>query len=213
MTAREEERRRIRREIHDGIGPLLAAALLRTETAIDLPPGCQSQAESLQKLHHLQKTALIDVRSLVEGLRPPALDHGGLLAALEQHAELSASMTAPSSPAVRFEVSGDLSILPAAVEVAAYRIAQEAISNATKHAGAQRITVRMTRTENGLTIEVDDDGIGGAADSNPRGVGLASMTERAAELGGWCTNGHSSTGGTRVKAWLPILIEDSVGNA
>ena len=92
VTAREEERRHIRREIHDGIGPLLAAALLRTETAMELPPGCASQAESLQKLHALQQTALTDVRSLVEGLRPPALDHGGLLAALQQHAELSAVM-------------------------------------------------------------------------------------------------------------------------
>jgi two-component system NarL family sensor kinase len=213
VTAREEERRRIRREIHDGVGPLLAAALLRTESAMDLPPGCESQAESLQKLHHLQKTALTDVRSLVEGLRPPALDHGGLLPALEQHAELSAGMTEPSSPAVSFEVSGDLSILPAAVEVAAYRIAQEAISNATKHAGAQRISVRMTHADNGLTVEIDDDGMGVAADANPRGVGLASMTERATELGGWCTNGHSPTGGTRVKAWLPILIEGSAVNA
>jgi two-component system, NarL family, sensor kinase len=213
VTAREEERRRIRREIHDGIGPLLAAALLRTETAMDLPPGCASQAESLQKLHHLQKTALTDVRGLVEGLRPPALDHGGLLSALQQHADLSADIAEPTCPAVTFEVSGDLSILPAAVEVAAYRIAQEGISNATRHADAQRITVRMTRADNGLTVEVEDDGNGVAADTNPRGVGLASMTERATELGGWCTNGHSPTGGTRVKAWLPILIEDSVGNA
>ena len=171
VTAREEERRFIRREIHDGIGPLLAAALLRTETAMDLPPGCPSQAESLQKLHELQKTALIDVRSLVEGLRPPALDHGGLLSALQQHAELSAGMTMPNSPAVSFEVVGDISILPAAVEVAAYRIAQEAISNATKHACAQRIAVRMSRTDNGLTVEIDDDGIGVMADTNPLGHG------------------------------------------
>jgi signal transduction histidine kinase len=213
VTAREEERRRIRREIHDGIGPLLAAAMLRTETTMDLPPGCPSQAESLQKLHHLQKIALTDVRSLVEGLRPPALDHGGLVCALQQHAELSTGMAAESSPTVGFEVSGDLAILPAAVEVAAYRIGQEAISNATKHAGAQRITVRMSRTENGLTIQVDDDGNGVEAHTNPRGVGLASMTERATELGGWCTNGHSPSGGTRVKAWLPILVEDSVENA
>lgn len=213
VTAREEERRRIRREIHDGIGPLLAAALLRTESAMDLPSGSPSQIESLQKLHDLQKKALIDIRSLVEGLRPPALDHGGLLSALQQHAKLSAGMTAPNSPAVSFEVSGDLSILPAAVEVGAYRIAQEAISNATKHAGAQRIAVRMTRTDTGLTVEVEDDGIGAVADTNPRGVGLASMTERATELGGWCTNGHSSNGGTRIKAWLPILIEGSAVNA
>lgn len=213
VTAREEERRRIRREIHDGIGPLLVAALLRTESAMDLPSGSPSQIESLQKLHDLQKTALIDIRSLLEGLRPPALDHGGLLSALQQHAKLSAGMTAPNSPAVSFEVSGDLSILPAAVEVGAYRIAQEAISNATKHAGAQRIAVRMTRTDTGLTVEVEDDGIGAVADTNPRGVGLASMTERATELGGWCTNGHSSNGGTRIKAWLPILIEGSAVNA
>jgi two-component system, NarL family, sensor kinase len=191
------------------IGPLLAAALLRTEAAMDLPPGCRSQAESLQKLHALQKTALTDVRSLVEGLRPPALDHGGLLSALKQHADLSANMAVANSPAVSFEVTGDLSVLPAAVEVAAYRIAQEAISNATKHSGAQRITVRMTRGDNGLTLEIDDDGIGAAAETNPSGVGLASMTERATELGGWCTRENSPTSGTRVKAWLPILTEGS----
>jgi two-component system, NarL family, sensor kinase len=213
VTAREEERSRIRREVHDGIGPLLAAALLRTETAMDLPSGSPSQIESLRKLHHLQQTALTDLRSLVEGLRPPALDHGGLLSALQQHAELSAGPTTPSSPTVRFEISGDLSILPAAVEVAAYRIAQEAISNATKHAHAQRVTVRLSCRDDGLSVEVDDDGIGVAADTNRSGVGLASMTERATELGGWCTNEHSPTGGTRVKAWLPVLIEGSAISA
>jgi signal transduction histidine kinase len=211
VTAREEERCRIRREIHDGIGPLLAAALLRTETAMDQPSGSSTQAESLLKLHDLQKTALTDIRSLVEGLRPPALDHGGLLSALQLHAELSAGSAAPNAPQVSFEVSGDVDMLPAAVEVTAYRIGQEAISNATKHASAQHITVRVTRTEDSLTVEIDDDGIGVAADINPRGVGLASMTERATELGGWCTNGHSPAGGTRVKAWLPILIEGSAG--
>jgi two-component system NarL family sensor kinase len=208
VTAREEERRRIRREIHDGIGPLLAAALLRTETTMDLPPGEPSQAESLQKLHHLQEIALTDVRSLVEGLRPPALDNGGLLPALRQHAELSVGTADTSSPAVSFEVSGDISLLPAAVEVAAYRIAQEAISNATRHACAQRITVRLSRDDDGLTIEIEDDGVGVSVSTNPSGVGLSSMTERATELGGWCINEHSPTGGTRVKAWLPILIED-----
>jgi two-component system NarL family sensor kinase len=211
VTAREEERRRIRREIHDGIGPLLAAALLRTETAMELPPGCQ--AESLQKLHELQKTALIDVRSLVEGLRPPALDNGGLLGALQQHAEVSAVMGTQGPPTITFEVAGDLSVLPAAVEVAAYRIGQEAISNATKHAGAQRIIVRMSHTDSGLTLEIEDDGVGLAANNNSLGVGRISMTERATELGGWCTTEHSATGGTRVNAWLPILIEDLAKNA
>lgn len=114
---------------------------------------------------------------------------------------------AANSPAISFELSGDLAILPAAVEVAAYRIGQEAISNATKHAGAHGIAVRMTRTDSGLTIEIEDDGIGVATGSNPSGVGLASMTERATELGGWCRNEVSPTGGTRVTVWLPIMID------
>jgi signal transduction histidine kinase len=121
VTAREEERRRIRREIHDGIGPLLAAALLRTESAMALPSGSPGQTESLLKPHELQKTTLTDIRSLVEGLRPPALDHGGLLGALQQHAELSTVMGAHGPPTVTFEVAGELSMLPAGVEVAAYQ--------------------------------------------------------------------------------------------
>jgi two-component system, NarL family, sensor kinase len=180
---------------------------------MNLPPGSPSQGESLRKLRALQNTALTDVRSLVEGLRPPALDHGGLLPALQQHVELSAGMAVPDSPTVSFEVAGDISILPAAVEVAAYRIAQEAISNATKHAGVQRVTVRLSRTDESLTVEIDDDGIGVAANGNKSGVGLPSMTERATELGGWCTKEYSATGGTRVEAWLPILIEDSAKDA
>ena len=116
-------------------------------------------------------------------------------------------------PTITFEVAGDLSVLPAAVEVAAFRIGQEAISNATKHAGARRIIVRMSHTDSGLTVEIDDDGVGVAANHNSSGVGRVSMTERATELGGWCTNEDSPTGGTRVKAWLPILIEGSAGAA
>jgi two-component system NarL family sensor kinase len=71
----------------------------------------------------------------------------------------------------------------------------------------------MTHMDNGLTLEINDDGIGGTNDRNPAGVGLASMIERATELGGWCTNQHSPTGGTQVKAWLPILMDGSAGNA
>jgi signal transduction histidine kinase len=71
------------------------------------------------------------------------------------------------------------------------------------------ITVRISRNDNGLTLEIDDDGIGIPADTNGSGLGKASMTERATELGGWFTNGHSPGGGTRVVAWLPILIEGS----
>jgi signal transduction histidine kinase len=100
------------------------------------------------------------------------------------------------------------------VEVGAYRIGQEAISNATKHAGAQRIIARMTHTDNSLALEIEDDGVWVTANNNnSSGVGRISMTERATELGGWCTSEHSPTGGTRVKAWLPILSEDAAAIA
>jgi signal transduction histidine kinase len=204
VTAREQERRRIRREIHDGIGPLLSAALLWTETAMELPSGSPSQRETLRKLYELQQGALSDIRSLIEGLRPPALDHGGLVSALQRHAEQSAIMATRSSPGIRFQVSGDLAILPVAVEIAAYRIAQEAISNAIKHGGAQHVTVCMIRDDNGLTIRIDDDGLGFGSDVNPTGVGLVSIRERATELGGCCGYEHSPDGATRVEAWLPI---------
>jgi two-component system, NarL family, sensor kinase len=71
----------------------------------------------------------------------------------------------------------------------------------------------MSHTDSGLTLEIEDDGVGLASDNSFSGVGRTSMTERATELGGWCTNEHSPTGGTRVKAWLPILIEGSAADA
>jgi signal transduction histidine kinase len=211
VAAREDERRRIRREIHDGIGPLLAAALLRTETAMELPSGSPLQDEALQQLHNLQKTAISDIHSLLEGLRPPALEHGDLLAALRQHAEIVTSIAGRSSPTVRFGISNDISMLPDAIEFSAYRIAQEAISNAIRHSCAQRITVRITRGCDGLTIDIEDDGIGVAAENNPLGVGLTSMTERATELGGWCISKCPPTGGTHIQTWLPITQRTSMG--
>jgi len=209
VAAREAERRRIRREIHDGIGPLLAAALLRTEIAMELPLGSPMQAEALRKLHKLQKTAIADFQGLLEGLRPPALERGDLLTALRQHADLIANMAAENPPTIDFDISEDISRLTAAVEIAAYRITQESISNAIKHAYAQHITIRITRASDSLTIEIDDDGIGVTAD-NPLGVGLISMGERAAELGGWCVVTHRPTGGTHVKTWLPIIQQLSM---
>jgi len=209
VTAREQERRRIRREIHDGIGPLLAAALLWTETAMDLPSGSPSQKETLRKLYELQQGALTDIRSLVEGLRPSALDHGGLISALQRHAEQSAIIATKSSPSVGFRVSGDLATLPAAVEIAAYRIAQEAMSNAMKHGRARHITVSMIRGDDDLTIRIDDDGFGFGSDIRPTGIGLTSIKERAAELGGCWMYEHLPGGGARVEVRLPIALKGS----
>ncbi|WP_344808246.1 sensor histidine kinase [Microlunatus ginsengisoli] len=204
VTAREDERRRVRREIHDGIGPLLAAALLRTELAAPTAP--PTQARTFNQLRELQQTALSDLRHLVEGLRPPALDHGGLDTALRQHANLSVTGHPCDSPEVVIQVSGDLTDLPAAIEVAAYRIGQEAITNATRHAHARHIDVRLERSPGSLVVQVSDDGRGVPKASNIAGVGMVSMRERATELGGEYIT-ETLTPGTRIRAQLPIVLD------
>lgn len=145
--------------------------------------------------------AVTDVRRLVYGLRPPALDDLGLTGALkaraahEDHGGLGITVEAPEK----------LPPLPAAVEVAAYRIAQEAVTNAARHAGACNCTVTLVPDEeaNVLRLEVADDGRGIPEDRSA-GVGLSSMRERAGELGGSCTVEVAASGGTRVAAFLPL---------
>jgi signal transduction histidine kinase len=143
--------------------------------------------------------ALADVRRLVHDLRPPALDDLGLLGALRQLAERL------RPPGLTIEVAGSagLDALPAAVEVAAYRIASEALTNVTRHAAATTCRVRIETDGTQLTVAVADDGTGIPADT-PTGVGLVSLRERAAELGGecqiLCPDGH----GTLIRARLPL---------
>jgi two-component system NarL family sensor kinase len=139
-----------------------------------------------------------DVRRLVHDLRPPALDDLGLVGALRQHAE---RMTTGS-----LDVSidaADLGQLSAAVEVAAYRIAGEALTNAARHASASLARVRLRVERDELVVEVADDGVGIALDVEA-GVGLVSLRERAAELGGRTEVSCPATGGTVVRAWLPL---------
>jgi signal transduction histidine kinase len=141
-----------------------------------------------------------DTRRLVYELRPPALDELGLVAALRKQA---ASLGLDGQGIhVRVEAPDRLDGLPAAVEVAAYRITLEALTNARRHAQAHRCQVRLALYD-GLRIEVRDDGRGLPADPAD-GVGLASMRERAGELGGWCEIAPAPNGGTSVRAWLPV---------
>ncbi|GAA3408680.1 hypothetical protein GCM10018952_06670 [Streptosporangium vulgare] len=137
-----------------------------------------------------------DIRHLVYGLRPPALDDLGLAGAVAEMA----------GPGVAVEVRGELPGLPAATEVAAYRIAQEALTNARKHAGAAAtVRVSLERGEDDLSIRVSDDGVG-VPSGRRSGVGLASMRERAAELGGTCVITTPPEGGTVVEAMLPVKL-------
>jgi signal transduction histidine kinase len=201
VTAREEERRRLRRDLHDGVGPTLAALALGLETACMLPAGCRQQEDLLDSLQAETQQAVTDIRRIVYGLRPPALDELGLAAAL--HEEVARLERQPSGPSIAVHIpSGDLDRLPAAVEVAAYRIITEAVTNVVRHARAHRCQVRIRHGQD-LRLEVCDDGAG-LPDGWRAGVGITAMRERAAELGGELTIEPASPRGTRITARLPI---------
>ncbi|MFC4058100.1 histidine kinase [Planomonospora corallina] len=209
VMAREEERRRLRRDLHDGLGPTLAALTMRAEAAHDLV--ADERARSLlADLVRDAEAATADVRTLVDGLRPPALDSLGLAGALRALATRQ-----PPGLRVAAHVPDGLPPLPAATEVAAYRIAAEALANVGRHAGATCAELRIGVAGETLVLEVLDDGDGvrpAAPEPGARqGVGLASMRERAAELGGSCTVEDRAEGGTRVRVLLPAHEGDRVG--
>jgi signal transduction histidine kinase len=199
VTAREEERRRLGRELHDGLGPQLAGLTMKVEAARELIASRPDRAETLLLgLADQAEAAVADLRRMAYLLRPPALDTLGLLEALRSHA-------AQQPLDVRVIAPPDLPPLPAAVEVAVYRIAVEALRNVVRHAGARRCSVLLAIGAGGLTLEVVDDGRG-LAPGVAGGVGLSSMRERAAELGGRGTVEPGPGGGTRVVAELPCVL-------
>ncbi len=201
VLAREEERRRLRRDLHDGIGPALAGLTLKTETARALlPPGTDGASRQLHVLSEEIRRTVVDVRRLVEGLRPPALDELGLDGACAQAAE---RLTGGADLTISVRASGDLPALPAAVEVAAYRIVVEAVTNTVRHASARRCDVSLAFAPTGLTVTITDDGTGLAA-AGDHGNGLAIMRERAEELGGAVTVSDAAPG-VIVAARLPVL--------
>jgi signal transduction histidine kinase len=203
VVAREEERRRIRRDLHDGLGPALAGVALGIDAARNaLPSESRTTAANLDELRREVLAAVADVRRLVYDLRPPALDQLGLVPALEHYA---ARISEGGNIAVTVS-SQPLPELSAAVEVAAYRIATEALTNVARHSAARSSTVQIAVEGTGLRIEVIDDGIGaGSVPTGVRmGVGMTSMAERARELGGSWTIQSTTGRGTSVVALLPL---------
>ncbi len=199
VVAREEERRRIRRDLHDGLGPSLSGVVFQLESARLLAAKDPAAAARQIGATSMQVQDIVaDVRRLVHDLRPPALDDRGLVGALRQQAERL------TDDELRVQVDApELDNLPAAVEVAAYRIVGEALTNVRRHAAARSASVDLALGDGQLVVEVSDDGIGIPADAEA-GVGLVSLRERAAELGGRCEITCPPGGGTSVKAWLPI---------
>ena len=208
IAAREEERLRLRRELHDGLGPTLAALGLKIDRA-----RAEAAAESgavgplLDEIRADLRAALAQIRTLSRELRPPGLDALGLVEALRQQV---GTIAGPDGPVIEL-VAGTIGPLPAATEVAAYRIVVEAVTNAVRHSGATHCTVRID-PDGELTVRISDDGVGIIRGAT--GVGTRSMYERAAEVGGDLMIGAGEDGGTVVEATLPLgpaTVGDAAG--
>ena len=201
VLAREEERRRLRRDLHDGLGPALAGHLLRLDLLATQVANDPIAAVQVGTLRDEVRTTVSDVRRVVEGLRPPALDELGLCGSIEQ---VTQRLTAGSTTTVLVEVD-DLPSLPAAVEVAAFRIATEAVTNVVRHAHARQCLVRVSTIDGRLLLCVDDDGAGLHTEGRPSaGNGLQTMRERAEELRGRLQVSSSPDEGTSVRAEIPL---------
>ena len=219
VSTREEERRRLRRDLHDGLGSVLAGFALKLDATRNLvtddPPSAQRSMDELKKQ---TQSAISDIRQLVHDLRPPSLDELGLVHAIREYAtqlngaRMQDGAVAANGLDVSVRAPEKLPQLPAAVEVAAYRIVLEAITNVVRHSGSRTCSIRLTvKDEKALELEVTDDGIGVNVNGK-RGVGMMSMTERAEELGGSCTIEPISPRGTRVLAVLPLEKSHGLDN-
>lgn len=213
VQAREEERRRLRRELHDGLGPTLAGVALGVDAARQIlrmdgqtvgahTAAGQSADELLGELKDETLGCVAEIRRLVDDLRPPMLDQLGLLPALRSFAD---RLSSRSGDRLHVEVDSERTLpdLPAAVEVAAFRIATEAMTNVARHAQASTCRLRLGIGDE-LTIEVLDNGVG-IPGQRRQGVGISSMTERATEIGGDCVVSAVAGGGTIVLARLPLI--------
>ncbi|WP_328305419.1 sensor histidine kinase [Actinomycetospora sp. NBC_00405] len=201
VGTREEERRRLRRDLHDGLGPALTGIAFSADAAGNVLTTDPPRAEALLRALRAAATdAIDDVRRLVYALRPPALDELGLVGALRRHVDGLGG----DAVTVTVHEDGDLPPLSAAVEAAAYRITVEAVTNAVRHAAASHVDVRITNN-GALELAVTDDGVPPAPSTGSwtPGVGLTSMRERVAELGGTLDAGPVRGGG-RVTARLPL---------
>jgi len=207
VTAREDARRQLRRDLHDGLGPALATMTMQADTARELIHDDPQAAEDLlARLVDQAQATVTEVRRIVHGLRPPALDDMGLYGALEV---LATGFAAPGLqitlhlPAVRPTLS-------AATEVALYRIAQEALTNVSRHAHAHTAAVSLHGEDSQLVFTICDDGVG-MSGAGGAGLGLYSMRERAEELGGSLWIRPNSPTGCCIVARFPLQAGESHG--
>ncbi|WP_316568815.1 GAF domain-containing sensor histidine kinase [Neobacillus sp. YIM B06451] len=202
VLAREEERRRLRRDLHDGLGPSLASIKMKLDVAesfIEAKP--ESTAKIIHETGNQLKKMIEEIRTLVYSLRPPVLDELGLVAAIREmcnhysQSEINFSVVSIPEP---------LPALPAAAEIAVYRIAQEAITNVVRHSSANECSITIDAENENLHVTIVDNGIGISDETFKKGIGFHSMKERAEELGGTAIIENLPDGGLKVFAKIPI---------
>jgi signal transduction histidine kinase len=198
VIAREDERRRLRRDLHDDLAPTLAGLGLSAAVVEQFSrDGDQRAADAATELAGRLQGASRQVRDIAYNLRPPVLDDRGLVAAIEE------TVATGDSPKVSVVAPTGRLELPAAVEACALRIIQEAVTNVRRHAAASCCEVRIVLEATALSVEIIDDGIG-FADLRRSGIGVRSMAERASEIGGSVSFDSEAGRGTRVSVWLPV---------
>jgi signal transduction histidine kinase len=192
------ERRRLRRDLHDGLGPTLAALAFKVDTARNVLATDPAAESMLLEIRDRLRDAVGDVRRVVDGLRPPYLEEFGLSGALTR---LVADLPGPTE--FRLRLSGEDRAVAEAAQVAVYRIVQEALTNVVRHAQAASCDVLVAVNGSSLELTISDDGSGEPPDSNGNGHGLATMRERADELGGTLTVAARPGHGTVLTLTLP----------
>jgi two-component system sensor histidine kinase UhpB len=198
LQAQEEERARVARDLHDEVNQSLTGLLLRLEAARETAPP-ELEAE-LAETKALASQAMQELLSLARQLRPTALDDLGLTAAIAGQVE----QLARGEIKAEFAAEGDFSTLDDDTQLVVYRVAQEALSNATRHSEAKNVTVRLRRNEDdGVELNVSDDGRGFAFDESEGGLGIAGMRERALLIGAKLTIESRPGHGTTVHLFVP----------
>ncbi len=203
LTAQEEERARVARDLHDEVNQSLTALLLRLEAARVKAP--VELAHELADTKALANQAMEELLMLARQLRPTALDDLGLKAALAGHVK---ELGRRGKIDATFEARGDFSILPPDVQLVVYRVAQEAMSNAAQHSGADHLRVRLIRAGDRVELSVGDDGSGFTFDQAARGLGIAGMRERALLVGGDVQVESRPDVGTLVSLTVPLQLAD-----
>jgi two-component system, NarL family, sensor histidine kinase UhpB len=197
LHAQEEERARVARDLHDEVNQSLTGLLLRLEAArAEAPPALEP---ALAETKALANQAMFELLRLARQLRPTALDDLGLAPAIAGQVEQLGRSEVEAS----FVADGDFSDLGGDPQLVVYRVAQEALSNAARHAGAERVEVALRRRPAGVELRVADDGRGFAFEQSQRGLGIAGMRERALLVGGELTIESRPDAGTTVRLFVP----------